>query len=160
MILSEVRSGLASQTATAQGRTFLLGSHMDQDFPKSRGHDLSRNFTEMSWKLWLVGSEHNPPLLLAAAPLLSLTICFSFLEKMPDVHREPRGKRLTSNSGRVGVVPACPGSCSPEDWGLALPRQRKELMVTLRLRADVTKSSFSLSIFVVPTLSFLNLFPY
>lgn len=152
MILSEVRSGLASQTATAQGRTFLLGSHMDQDFPKSRGHDLSRNFTEMSWKLWLVGSEHNPPLLLAAAPLLSLTICFSFLEKIPDVHREPRG--------RVGVVPACPGSCSPEDWGLALPRQRKELMVTLRLRADVTKSSFSLSIFVVPTLSFLNLFPY
>lgn len=55
----------------------------------------------------------------------------------------------------------CPGSCSPEEWGLALPRQRKELMVTLsNWGQDLTNSSFSLCIFVVPTLRVLNPFPY
>lgn len=55
----------------------------------------------------------------------------------------------------------CPGSCSPMEWGLALPRQRKELMVALSdWGQDLTKSSFSLCIFVVPTLRFLSLFPY
>lgn len=91
---------------------------------------------------------------------LSLITCFSFVQEMPDVHKESpelsTSPQILLELGLsqlvLGAVPL-----SNED---SFPRQRKELMVTLRLRADVTKSSFSLSIFVVPALSFLYLFPY
>lgn len=117
-------------------------------------------FMKMSWKQWY-GSEHRPSLVIATAAHCDTSVTHTLLFLLKDVRCAQIVKAnswlsLLKTFGKAVYL----GSHSPEEWGLALPQQKKEVWSWFSQtgRQDLAKSSFFPSNFAVPTLSFPNLF--